>query len=128
MASLRLPSPLAAPPGDAAAPWVQLNRGLSQFFEGLEANAACRVGWFTPARAGQLAMLLQRGQTLLASPHWPRPEEARQRAVYAGHLRLLLGALQALESELSEVAGHLRTEQRHVDAVRSWLASQSASR
>lgn len=125
MASLKVAPPLEFPAAGAAEPWVRLNQDLSRFFDELEAHSAAPLGWFTPERAAQLAVLLQRGQGLLANKHWPHPEVPRQKALYAAHLRLLLSSLQALESQLTSEARRLEARHRHVEAARYWAQSQA---
>lgn len=128
MASLRIHPPLRLSSPAPSEPWAQLNHDIEQYFDELEANASAPAGWFTPERASHLAVLLQRGQGLLAVKHWPHPEVPRQRALYAAHLRLLLDALLVLERDLAEVAERLHSEQQHVEAVQYWLGSQAADR
>lgn len=123
MASLRT-QPIPFPSPAAADPWIQLNGDLSGFFDELEAHSAGAAGWFTPERAAQLAVLLQRGQALLASRNWPHPDVARQKAIYGAHLRLLLGSLQALDGQLTQEANRLQARHQHVAAARAWAASQ----
>ncbi|MGH9520479.1 MAG: hypothetical protein ACRD2D_12555, partial [Terriglobales bacterium] len=83
---------------------------------------------FTAERAAQLAVMLQRGQALLADQTWPHPDVARQKALYGAHLRLLLGALQALDGQLSREAERLQLRHGHVAAARAWAVSQSSGR
>lgn len=127
MASVRT-NPIPFPSPCAAEPWMELNRDLSAFFDDLEAHSPAAAGWFTPERAADLAALLQRGQELLADKNWPHPDVARQKALYGAHLRLLLGALQALDGQLSQEAERLQVRHGHVAAARAWAISQSPGR
>ncbi|HXE31841.1 MAG TPA: hypothetical protein VN515_08590 [Terriglobales bacterium] len=109
-------------------PFAAENAALREFLSEAAAQTDGRDPcWFTPGRAHQVAMLLHRGQTLLASPHWPQPDAARQRALYLEHLRRLLPVLCTLQDQLHVTARRLQQECAHRDAARSWLAGQIAT-